>query len=395
MIRLRRFGVFALVLACAPSPAWGQSLLAREGLGYVVDPVDARARGLGGAAVGLSGINLSLVNPAMSALTPAAALLVGFQFDATEAEMAGGTVEGQTPRFPVIHAALPLGQRWGISIGYGGFLDQSWAVESEDTVIGLRSQPVIERDRLASRGGVGRLRLGLARRLGERIAVGIGADVYTGSARDSVSRFFYRTRNPDTLETTLLPFSSLSTQNYSGIGFAAGVRWNPSEALGLEAALSHGGQLRARPADGEQGEERSYGLPLSASVGASGRVAQRTSLVAAGQWVGWDRTGSDLAVTGGAQNVWSLRGGVEHELVGANDRVFPVRLGGRYQTLPFASTGGDFAIERAVSAGLGARLGGGAAWLDLAVERGARNADSPSFSENFWRVSTSLMVLGR
>ena len=391
MIRIGSVWCAALLLVSSAGSGWAQSLLAREGLGYVVEPLDARARGLGGAALGLPGVNLSLVNPAVSARVPAPALLVGFQYDQSAADFAGGSAEGQTPRFPVIQAALPLGQRWGVSVGYGGFLNQSWAVETQDTVIGLRAHPVVEQDRLASTGGVGRLRLGVGRTLGERFSVGLGVDLYTGSVQDSVSRVFYRSRNPDTLESTLVPFRSVAVRSFSGVGFVAGARWNASEALGLEATVSHGGSLEA---DSDVGGEQLYDLPLSFGLGAHGRVAQRTVLVATGRWTGWDRTAGDLG-TDGARNVWSLAGGVEHELAGANERAYPLRLGGRYQKLPFAGAQSDFADERAVSAGLGARLGNGAAWLDLAVERGNRSVGALDFSENFWRISTSLMVFGR
>lgn len=392
MIRVLWLGVAGLLCMAAPVAAAAQTLLARDGLGAVVEPLDARARGLGGAALGLPGINLSLVNPATAALVPAPSLVVGFQYDWSEAEFAGGAADGETPRFPVIHAALPLGQNWGVSVGYGGFLNQSWAVESEDTVVGLRPAPVIEQDRFASRGGVGRLRLGVARRLGERASVGIAADLYTGSVQDSVSRLFFRTRDPDTLETTLVPFRSVAVQSYSGVGLAAGARWSPSEALGLEGAISYGGQLKADPDRGS--DERTYDLPLGVGMGAYGRIAQRTVVVASGRWTGWDRTSDDLRAST-AQNVWSLAGGVEHEVAGAGDRAYPVRIGARYQKLPFAAAESEFANERAVTGGLGARLGGGAAWFDLAVERGSRSSDGAAFSENFWRVSTSLMVFGR
>lgn len=386
MIRSRTLLTCALLGAWA-SPAVAQSLLARQGLGHVIDAVDARARGLGGVGLGLSGINLSLVNPASVAGVPAPAFLVGFQFDRIDASVGAQAAEGQLPRFPVIHAALPLGERWAVSVGYGAFLDQSWAVETQDSLPGLRGQQTLVSDRFASRGGVSRLRAGVARTFGERFAAGLAVDVFTGSVQDSAVRVF-----PDTLTGLFLGEAvSVAERGYGGVGFAAGVRWSPSEALGLAAAVSGGGRLRAESGTGD----RSYALPLSASLGASGRVAQRTLVAASTSWTGWMKTAEDLAQPVESRNVWSASAGVEHELEGRDERGFPLRLGGRYATLPFAWTGSSFASERALTGGLGARLAGGAARVDFGVERGWRDAGASVFEEDFWRLSASLTVLGR
>ena len=116
-----RAGLALVFVVAFISPAAAQTLLARQGLGYAVEPLDARARALGGVGLGLSGVNLSLVNPASIAGTPAAAFLVGFQFAHTETDVGAGAgaTAARLPRYPVIHAALPLWQRLAISVGYG------------------------------------------------------------------------------------------------------------------------------------------------------------------------------------------------------------------------------------------------------------------------------------
>ncbi|CAN5723089.1 hypothetical protein BH23GEM5_BH23GEM5_03300 [soil metagenome] len=386
MICLRTCLALALFALCT-SPAGAQSLLARQGLGYAVEPLDARARALGGVGLGLSGINLSLVNPAAVAGTPAAAFLVGFQFDRTEADVGTGSTVGRIPRFPVIHAALPLGERWVFSVGYGGFLDQSWAAEVEDTLRGLRGQPTLVRDRFTSRGGVARLRLGGARTFGERFAVGVAADIFTGVVQDSFVREF-----PDTATGLFLARAlSFSERSYGGVGYAAGARWTPSEALNVGASISGGGRLRAEGPEGE----RSYALPFTGALGASGRVARRTLVAASGSWTGWAGTADDLLQPGDVRSVWVLSAGVEQELEGRLERAYPLRLGVRYATLPFSWTAGAFPTERALTGGFGARLGAGAARVDFGAERGWRDAGGSVFQEDFWRFSASMTVLGR
>ncbi|CAN5839197.1 hypothetical protein BH23GEM7_BH23GEM7_00960 [soil metagenome] len=373
----------------AVESAVGQSLLASRGLGLISEPFDARARGLGGVAQGLPEPNLSLLNPASVSGIPAPALHVTYQPDSYSAEFGGRTTEGTTARFPLIHVALPLGGRTVLSLGYGSFLDQSWGVETDTTlIIGGESVPVL--DRFASRGGVASLRLGGAYALNERLAVGVGLDIHTGAQRDSVIRFFQG--------STLAPTVYSSLRSYSGLSYNAGVRWNPSEAFALGASLGQGGTLEARPEDEAQ-STLSYQLPLTAGFGGSGRVTPTTLVAISGRWTGWSAADGALSGAGGARDTWSVGGGIEWEAFTAGERVFPFRLGARYATLPFAWQGGadgdGLLAERALSAGAGVRLGGGAAVADLSLERGNRGGDGAGLSESFWRMAVSLTVLGR
>src|SRR5690606_41251066 len=76
----------ATLLVAAPARA--QSLFSARGLGMPVQPVDARARALGGVGVGLFGRNMSMVNPA---------------------EIAGYTRRGVTPAVQPMSTATTIG----------------------------------------------------------------------------------------------------------------------------------------------------------------------------------------------------------------------------------------------------------------------------------------------
>ena len=75
----------------------------------------------------------------------------------------------------------------------------------------------------------------------------------------------------------------------------------------------------------------------------------------------------------------------------------PLRLGGRYAELPFRWSGASsaFPTERAVSLGAGYSLGGRAALLDAAAERGWRGGSAAGIDESYWRFSFSVRVLAR
>lgn len=387
--------LLALAAGAGAAPADAQSLLASRGAGFPLDPVDARSRALGGVALGLPGFSLSLVNPAGISGVPAPAILVSFQQDWFGGELPGEEIDGQTARFPLIQAAFPVGERWTAAVGYGAFLDQNWAVERGDTLrFGGRTVPIV--DRFASQGGVGRFRLTGAYEISERLAVGVAADLFTGAVRDTLRRSFVR----DTLQTDLfVPSVTGREATYQGVGGAAGVRWTPSDALQLAAALSAGGTLEAEPVEGT-GTGRSLSLPAAVHVGASGRVSAGTVLALAGEWTGWSAADDDLADVGGARDAWSVSTGVEWDSPAREGRPsFPLRLGARWAELPFrwgSEAGGDgFPGERALTAGAGARLAGGAALADLAAERGWRGGGDASLDESYWRLTLSLTLLGR
>ncbi len=379
----------ALTVA-STGPAHAQSLLAGRGLGVVAEPLDARARGLGGVGLGLPEPTLSLINPASVAGLLAPTLHVTYQPDFLSSVVGDETVRVTTARFPLLHVALPLGQRGVLSAGYGSLLDQNWAVQRDTTLV-IGADTVAVLDRFASRGGVATLRLGGAYALNERLAVGVVLDVHTGSVRDSIAREF------GIIGVVPARFEGLWT--YSGLSYSAGARWNPTEALALGVAATLGGTLRAEPADTLQPTSR-YSLPATVAVGASGRVTPTTLLAVSGRWSGWGAADDALTEVGGARDTWSLGGGVEWDAITVGQQVFPVRVGGRFATLPFAwgvddQQGAAWVDERGLTAGAGVRLAGGAGQVDLALERGARGGEGAGLSESFWRIAVSLTVLGR
>lgn len=397
-------GPAALLLAAAAllagsAPAAAQSLLASRGLGYVNPPIDGRARALGGAALALPGGGLSLINPAAISALPAPAITVAFQPDFYTSSLPGQDSDGSTARFPLLNAVFPFGTRWTFSAGFGSYLDQTWAVENQDT-LSLPGRDVAIVDRFTSRGGVTRIRAGAAYSFTERLSVGVGGDLYTGSVRDTLSRRFAR---GDTVpgSTDLLATSYTTEWQYRALGASLGVRWVPTDALNLAASVTAGGTLEGRPASDDDSVSvgRDYTLPLTFDVGASGRVTPGALVVLNAQWAGWSAADEDLARVGGARDSWMVAGGVELGPSTPEERSFPLRLGARYATLPFrwgaVSADAAFPSEKALTAGLGARLAGGAAQVDLGGERGWRGGGDSVLDESYWRMTLSLTLLGR
>lgn len=381
----------ALLLAAGaslPCAARAQTPLSSQGLGYTLFPLDARARGLGGIGLGLPGGNLSLVNPAEDATLLAPAFGVTVQPDFYNGEAGGFASSGRTQRFPVLHAVFPFARRFSASVGYGAFLDRRFQTEVSDTQ-DIGGTPNAVTDRFSSTGGVSRLRLAAAARAGKGLSVGIGADLYTGVARDSSIRVL----------TGLTPSLRETVWAYRGVGVTTGARWEPSDALRLSAAVTTPAKLRTEAEGDSLVAAREFNLPLTADVGASGRIAQSTVVALAARWSGWSSADTQLREQGGARDVRAASAGIEYEGVAFAGKTLPLRLGARYTELPFRwqSNGASSAFpnERALSAGLGARLASGAAGFDFGVERGTRGGTDAAIDESFWRLSFSLSLLGR
>src|SRR5688500_9250783 len=166
----RILGAAAALSLLSAGAAPAQSLLSARGLGLPLEPVDARARGLGGLPLGLPDAQMSLVNPAAAVGLPVAGLTVTFQADEVASQAEGQTNDFTTARFPVVQVAFPIGERVVATLGYASVLDQNWAVTREDSVE-ITGEQVEVVDRFRSNGGVSRLRAGAGYRLLPRLDV--------------------------------------------------------------------------------------------------------------------------------------------------------------------------------------------------------------------------------
>jgi hypothetical protein len=377
-----------LLLAGSAAPAAAQSIFANRGLGLASEPVDGRGAALGGVSLGLPRGDITWANPADMAGLLAPGLKAVFQLDNTSTDLGTRTESGSTARFPMLLGAFTAGERWVISAGFAGFLDQNWQIRQVDT-LAFGGDTVQVTDRLTSEGGVARLRLGATYALSPQLSLALAGDLYTGSTRREFVRFFGESGFPDCCRVEW---------TYTGVGATAGAAWSPSEALNLSASASFGGTLEAR-SDTVDVPGGSYSIPASLRMGGSAQVAGNTMVAAAAEWTGWGTLDAPLALVGGAQDAWSLGGGVEWEGTRIRNVPVPLRIGARYATLPFAwgqpGAPTAFPTERALTGGLGFVLAGGAARSDLSFEVGRRGGADAGVTESFNRFVFSISALGR
>jgi hypothetical protein len=380
------------MLLSAPGSLLGQSLFNAAGLGSPSEPLDGRTRALGGVGIGLRGSALLGSDPAAAAYYTLPAGFLTAQPSWVDFERLDRAEEGtfRGTRFPALGIAYPTIHSVVATLAFESFLDQRYEA-SDPSTITLDGNPVDVQDDFVSRGGVSQLRLGLARRLGRRAAVGLSAARYTGSVTRRVQRTFHE--GVDT--TSVGAFQSGGFWGYSGASVTGGASVFLGNIAHVAGSLTWSGKLDATASDDSDGASRSYDMPLQLRLGATAVLASGLSLSAGLARADWSGVDGDLR--GGASGgvVSSYGFGVELSRASILGRSAPLRLGYRKTDLPFGLEGGK-PTETAWTGGLGLNLSQVGdlvrASVDLALERGERS-DS-ALSEKFWRSTLTVRVAG-
>lgn len=397
-------------LALPANPASTQSLFSTAGLGLPHQPLDARARLLGGGGVGLFGANASLVNPAEAASFTTRGVSATFQPTSRSLDLEGGEGQLGGTRFPLIAVLYPLTDRIVLQAGAGSFLDQSFGVAVTDS-IPVGSETVEVRDVLESDGGISQLRAGVSVTVTPRFVLGVAGGAYTGSLHRTVRRTFVDSAG------RLRPFLEEARWSYGAPLLGIGVRWDPVQRVRVGGAVTLAGQLDA---DGEDGTpDRSFDMPVQIDAGASAILSANLLLAASMRYANWSTAGGEpgasedpTPASPAVGDEWRIGGGLEWGGLSSGARSFPLRLGFHVGKLPFRPVirsestrpaEGDRPTEWSVGAGMSFRLtgqdSGPGALVDAGIERGRIAAEGaaslPDLAESYWRFTLSLGVFAR
>lgn len=385
----------AAVVLAAAGPAHGQTPVTSLGLGYPTPPVDARAAALGGVGVGLLGGTFSVRNPADLVEFSQASLSVSASPEAVTVERAGGA-SGTTgrSRFPTLRAVVPLGD-FAASVGFASQLDQDWRFSFRDT-LDISSGRFPFEERRENDGGLSAVDLSLARSVGP-LSLGVSYQRLTGSLRQDLLRRFQVPPDSIVLEP---PERVIQTGNwsYSGWRVKGGVGVRLGDWLRVGGVYAWSGDLNAErdtvvtTRNDPDAPPVVFGMPPSATVGASASPLEDWLVTAGGGWTGWSETDASLQEEN-ARDVYWAGGGVEY--AGLELGSFPLRLraGGRWAELPFSLPGRTAATEKAVTFGLGAEFASDRAAVDLAGELGTRGTlERTGFEESFRRFTLTATI---
>lgn len=365
----------AAVLAVVPASLAGQSsVYSVLGLGFPVEPMDARARSMGGGVAAFE--PRSATNPAAVMAFRRLTVLVNTETLIRSYEVGDTDVTGlQETRFPfaMLGGNIPgLPVFFGLS--YATYLDRTYDVTASDTVT-VRGAPIPVTDRLRSRGAVTDVRGALAWSVSPRVGVGVGAHVLSGTARLTTRRSF-----DDPYYATL---NQSDDQAFQGFGVSAGLSLAPTNGIRLGVAVRTDGALETSR-DGEPLE--SFALPMSVSAGLIAFPSARVRWAATGQWRSWSDTQADLP-DDRAFDTWFVGSGLEVSRVLGSA---PVRLGARYELLPFSPTDQQ-PLSLTLALGTGVQFAQNRAVADITVERSYR--DGGGAREQAWSLSAALVIV--
>lgn len=383
--------VGVVVLLIAAAPAAGQSLLSNRGLGFPLVATDARGVALGGMGIGLTGGELSVVDPAAAARLRIPS--VGFSFQTTWADFdqAGTSGDFSGTRFPYISLGYPA--RFGtVTVSFGGLLDQRWSTSSTERIDlnGQGSMGVVT-DEFASDGGISSVRLGLARSLTDDIDVG----VQIGRNIGDVSRVFTRSFDSLGVGGTLPSFQIGGRWSYRGWTAALGAAADVGDVLHVAAAYTWSSELDALPDENTNGAPATFSMPSEIRAGATAILSPRLRATLGVHRAGWSSVDGSFEDSG-ARDTFAWGTGIEWGGASILGKTSQLRLGYRDSPLPFTLDEAPDPAESVFAAGLGMDLLTSGevllARLDFALERGRREAGA--FEERFWRLATSVRISG-
>lgn len=390
---MRRALLFLLAALALPQALPAQSLFSTRGLGVPIEPLDARARALGGIGVGLLGVNPSLVSPAELGGLRRRGVSAALQPTSHDQTLGGEQASVSATRFPLLGIIYPLGQQLTVGVGYGGYLEQSWGIR-ETGSIAVDDRSVAYEDLVRASGGLGQIRVSAAYMLTPTLSLGATGGVMTGNVDRTITRTF------DDTTATLRNFSTRVVWEYSGLVGGLGARYDVNPALRVGASVTVTGDIDADSAAGTAAS-RSYGGALQLAAGASGRVSPDLMVALGAVRHRYPDPAGDLVA---GRDTWTLGGGLEYEGLRTGRRVFPLRLGARLQELPYHGSDEEPAKEISGTLGIGLRLAsdqsGPLAVVDVGVERAKRTGlESSAFTagleDSLWRFTFSLSLFGR
>jgi hypothetical protein len=369
-----------LLLAAAPTGILAQSSqFAVRGLGYPGRHLATRSLASGGG-FGLFDHESSL-NPAALAgavtLTSVFTISQGFGSQ----ENPSGTASTRNTRFPQLTVVGPVRQsRGAVGINYSNYTNRDFSLVSSSTV-DLRGVPVGITDTLSSRGGISDLRFAGAYRVFERWTFGAAFHVITGSTRLELRRSF---DDPE-----YRPSIQRGELSYAGVGVSAGLIGQLAPRLALASTVRWDGRANV---DRDSIRVGTVDLPYTFGLGLRWQPSDKLGLSTQSIFSTWSAANSDLLEQGGigAENTIEIAVGAEYTPDPRQPSWRPIRLGARYGQLPFPLTAGSQGHEFGVSAGSGIRFAQQRGGVDLALEHVWRSEGV--YSERAFIVTLGVSV---
>ena len=359
--------VLAVVVALAfAAPALAQdSQFGMRGLGTPGRFESVRARSTGGAFGPFDAFSPLIDASLADVPRVSASVTTGTSWRSVDFGTETGSLRAS--RFPAFVLGGPIARRVVLAGGFSTYLDRSFGLTTSDT-IDIRGTPQPITDEVTSDGAVSDLRMALAARVLNRLALGVGLHGLTGSTRVTAVRHF---ADSATYRTS----TARDEIAYHGLGGSASALLDLNANLRLAAWARSDTKLRAEIRGRTVANDD---LPFSYGGGVRWRPGTEAVIAGAVAWHKWAGAGINAHDTFN----WSL--GTE-----LGSLTSPLRLGMRGGQLAFGP-GAKAPTEFGVSVGLGKQFSGGRGRLDIGLERLQRKGSG--LDERVWTFLLGLTV---
>ncbi len=380
---MRALCLALLLIPAAAGSAAAQGTLGSQGFGYPPGQVSTRVLATGGALAEFDGF--TPLNPAALGSWGRSGIYVQYSPEFRKLNTDGGDESSTLVRFPLVAAALAIGNRATLGAGFSTLLDRSWETVFSDSVI-LPDDTVSYRARFRTVGAINDARLALAYGVTQWLTLGAGVHAFTGENRQTVRVDFDSASFNDS--SVALPFAQASALSYSGGALSGGFEVRLGE-FAVAGSGRAGGRVRAYEGDtlvGRADAPRRMGF-AARFTGIAGTV-----IAARANWDEWSTFAGLFSPNSAARafDAWDVGVGAEVKGPGFLGNDLPVRAGFRRRTLPF-SVSGDRVRETDLSVGLGVPVSRLRGSIDLALQRSLRRSEG-DVSENAWTFSIGIAV---
>lgn len=381
---MRRLALTLLVvlLGGAPALAAQSSQFGSRGLGLPGRGLSVDALGTEGAT-GLFSSGSSL-NPAALGLLNSSLTSFSTMQEWRTSTNPAGSGDTREQRFPMIAIAGPIPKSaFSVGVNYSTYANRDFLLVSEGTAA-PRGVPIAVIDSVGSTGGLSDFQVALAHNLRDKVYIGVGLHLLTGSNRVFSNRAW--------ADTSYLPTRQSAELTYLGAGLSAGVVVRLTPGLTLAGMARYDGAL-----DVERDSVGTGTIDLPSTLAAGVRWQPNTRVALAGQVMArnWSRADDGVVALGGvaARNTIEVSAGLEWYRNLRRPEQLPLRVGVRRSELPFLLVQGSQPRELGVSLGTGVRFARGIGGLDLALER-IRRTQGSDYTENAWQLSLGVSLRG-
>jgi hypothetical protein len=296
-----------------------------------------------------------------------------------------GTGSTRQQRFPLLVIGGPIPRSsFAVGVSYSTFANRDFLLLSNSTASPRGEPPIDVVDSLGSTGGLSDFGVALGYTLREKVHLGVGVHLITGT-----NRLFSNRAWSDTSYTSVRQSAELS---YLGWGASVGALIEVTPELALAGSARLNGPLDVERDSTGLG---SIDMPIALAGAVRWRPSPRLALGIELSTATWSRAREGIMALGGvgAGNTIEVAAGLEYFRNRRRATQFPLRVGVRHSELPFLLVNGSQPRELGVSIGTGFRFARDIGGVDLALERVHRKQGS-AYSENAWHLSVGVSLRG-